>query len=375
MRGSGWGVGMDRTHTKKVTVPMSGKRESAELPTYAWGMIWSALRAPSPLPGAPWTRRLLPGLALAACLPLCLAVGPSGCAAEAVPPPASTALPFDAQRAWAHLESYVALGARPSGSSALAKHRDQLVAGLEALGLEPVREPFTDRTPIGDIAFENVYADLVAAPAADGTPAPMVVLLSHIDTKRMPGYAFLGANDGGSSTAALMELARCLTGASAPSKVTWRFLFVDGEEPVGPNWVDPDNRYGSRYHVKHLVETGAIDHVAACVVLDLVADPDLAFELDTNSDRELLRIFLDAAKAEGLEKHFQRNWREIRDDHLSFIQANVPAIDLIDLQYGPNNRWWHSREDTLENCSAASLGIAGRIVLAGLPGVEEWATR
>ncbi|MCZ6598913.1 MAG: M28 family peptidase [Planctomycetota bacterium] len=285
---------------------------------------------------------------------------------------AETSLPFDEARAWAHLEKIVAFGPRPAGSTKLDRLRDYLKVELEKLGLEPVIEEFLDMTPNGEVRFANLYADIPAR-AKDGAEPPIVVLCTHIDTKRLP-FHFVGANDGGSGTAVLLELARCLVGADEPTGITYRILFLDGEEAFGPVWKDPDNRYGSRYHVKRLQETGVISRVKACILLDLVGDVDLRLQRDLNSDQALLSIFFEAARAAGMEREVSGGRNEIKDDHLSFLSAGIPSVDLIDLEYGPYNKWWHTAEDTLERCSRKSLGAAGRIVLLGLPAVERLLT-
>ncbi len=262
------------------------------------------------------------------------------------------------------MKEMVALGPRPAASEELERARAYIVRELESYGLTPVVENFRSETPEGELSFANVYADIGPG------DAPLVVLTTHIDTKRFDWH-FVGANDSGSGTAVLLELARALAPVSA-RPVTYRVLFVDGEESIRETWIDPDNRYGSRHHVAELERTGEIRRVAACVLIDLIGDKDLRLSHETLSNPELLKIFFRAAREAGLGAHVDGPRREIKDDHLSFMSANIPSVDLIDFEYGPNNAYWHDKRDTLENVSAASLGIAGRIVLAGLPGLEAW---
>lgn len=147
---------------------------------------------------------------------------------------AATPLPaFDAARAWTHLEKIVGFGPRPAGSARLRAARTYIEDQLRASGLEPQLEAFKKPTPIGEIEFANVYADL-----ASERPAPddrMVIICAHYDTKRLP-FHFVGANDAGSSTAVLLELARSLASSPTRSGVVYRFLFLDGEESVRPDW-------------------------------------------------------------------------------------------------------------------------------------------
>ncbi|MCE9595799.1 MAG: M28 family peptidase [Planctomycetes bacterium] len=280
---------------------------------------------------------------------------------------------FEADRAWKHLETQVALGPRPVGSEALEKLRVYLETELRAVGLEPKRETFDcPEAPFGPIRVTNVYADVVA-PGADASKLPIVVLCSHFDTK-LYGFKFVGANDGGSSTAVLLELARLIAASPSP-RVVWRLLFLDGEEAQRAEWVDPDNRYGSRRHVEAMVKRGEHKRVKACIVLDMVGDADLVLTRDSYSDERLFKILCDTAKSIGLEQHIGRKSEQVSDDHLSFIAAKIPSLDLIDFHYGPDNTYWHTKEDTLEHCSKASLDVIGRLVVAALPAFEKFATR
>lgn len=289
----------------------------------------------------------------------------AACSAGNAAPPRTTA--FDAARAWRDLETLVALGPRPPGSEALERARAYLELELGALGLEPVREAFTAQTPIGPIEMCNVYADL-EAPAAEGERAPLVLLVAHFDTK-ICDFEFVGANDGGSGTAVLLELARVL--AQGPERrLSYRFLFVDGEEAVRWDWAGEDNCYGSRHHAERLLRGEDYERTKAVVLIDLVGDRDLRLWRDSNSDPELLAIFFDAARENGLGRYVDGRREPVKDDHLSFMRIGVRSVDFIDLEYGPDNDWWHSPEDTLDKCSAESLGATGKIVLLGLPGLE-----
>jgi glutaminyl-peptide cyclotransferase len=280
---------------------------------------------------------------------------------------------FDAARAWRDLEHLVALGPRPAGSEALEKTRAYIESELTHAGLHPQREPFRvslppgfeGTRPTGD-AFElaNVFADLETQ-APDGE---IVILCTHFDTK-LSSERFVGANDGGSGTAVLLELARVLA-ASGPHSVTYRFLFLDGEEALRRDWKDPDNTYGSRQHAASLKRSGVSERVRACVLLDMVGDSDLGLVRESYSDRRLVELFFGAARRCGFGAHVDVEHEEIRDDHLSFMSVGIPSIDLIDFDYGPHNSYWHTPQDTLEHCSMESLSIVGRIVLAGLPELE-----
>lgn len=278
--------------------------------------------------------------------------------------------PFDAERAWAHAERIVGFGPRPAGSEELERLRAFLTAELESYGLQPQREAFSVDTPVGPIDFANLYADVEGRSDGDG-PAPLVILGTHIDTKRLP-FEFVGANDGAAGTAVLLELARVLASERGRGPVTYRVLFLDGEESMRLKWEGDDNRYGSRHHVERLRETDELVRVRAFVLLDLVGDRDLELFQETQSDAELVDIFFSSARRQGLGMYVDGPRQEIKDDHLSFIAAGIPSVDLIDFDYGPRNAYWHTDDDTLDKLSAASLEATGRIVLGGLPRLERW---
>ena len=298
----------------------------------------------------------------------------AGCQGDAALPEAPAPLPtlgaFDEQRAWQLLLDQVALGPRPAGSTGAAANRDLIVAELERAGLQPVREPFTATTPAGEVEMENVWAEFTGTPGPGGEAAPVLVLGAHYDTKRLP-FEFVGANDGASETAGLLELAR-IVAAGPPRPLTYRFVFFDGEEAVRHDWADPDNRYGSRHHVRELTkQRGALKRVRAMVLIDMIGDRNLRLERDTNSSRELLAIFTRTAEALGDDQLFAPYALPIKDDHQSFLEFGIPAVDLIDLSYGAvGNEYWHTAEDTVDKCSAESLGRVGRLVLAALPELE-----
>jgi hypothetical protein len=301
-------------------------------------------------------------LTLMASLTLCIACQTTiGCDTASGP---ARATAIDADKAWAHLEHQVALGPRPSGSPAAEECRKYLEAQLQAAGLTPKRETFKQATPVGEIEFTNIWAEWPGTKAEEG----WIVLGSHYDTKRMP-FPFVGANDAGSSTAVLLELARVIV-AGEKSRFTYRFVFFDGEEATLPEWAGTDNTYGSRYHAQQLKRVGDNVKARAFVLLDLVGDKDLKLTRDVYSDRRFMDLFVNAARANGLGKHVDGRALEIRDDHLSFMAIGVPSVDLIDFEYGPNNAWWHSKDDVLANCSKESLGVIGKITLLGLGALE-----
>lgn len=301
----------------------------------------------------PTARVVVPALLLSLCSAGCPDAGGSAAA------PA-----FDAERAWKGLLHQVEIGPRPAGTPQNETCRQWIEAELRGMGLEPKRETFTDKTPAGDVQFANVVAEL----AGTDPKAGWICVASHFDTKRMP-FRFVGANDGASSTAALIEIARALTQGQKRA-IGYRFLFFDGEEAVREEWLGDDNTYGSRHHVKAIQADGRIESVHALVLLDMVGDKDLKLTNDTLSDRRLMEVFTKAARDLGLGKHVGGKSMEVRDDHVPFLMARVRTVDLIDLDFGPDNSYWHTEKDVPENCSKESLDAIGRIALRGLAEFE-----
>lgn len=299
---------------------------------------------------------------IAALLPACSSPDPI--------PPAKHSL-FDQDRAWRDLEQIVSFGPRPSGSPQNQALRAFIAGELQKVGLEVVREPFTDETPAGPVDFENLYADLPPAEAG----APWIIIGTHFDTKRMD-VEFVGANDGGSGTAILLELARQFAAETEPRRCGLRLLFIDGEEAVREDWADKDNTYGSRYHAAGLDARDEETRFGACVILDMLGDVDLNIVHETYSRPELMSLFQQQATLLGLGRYMATRQRlPVKDDHLSFANIGIPSVDLIDFTYGPQNSFWHTPQDTLEHCSKASLGVAGKLMLGSLPALEDWVLR
>ena len=267
---------------------------------------------------------------------------------------------FDSSKAWEHLRRQVAFGPRPAGSSALAQCRRYLIDNLKAAGLEAREQAFVAQTPIGPINMVNVVATI------PGRRPERIALGSHYDTKLFQQFRFVGANDGGSSTAALLELGRVLKGRK--NEFTIELLFFDGEEAVRPDWQDPDNTYGSRHYVEAAKRGGTLATLKALVLLDLIGDRDLTIRRETNSTKWLTDIIWGAAARLGYGRYFlQEDFTVGGDDHFPFLAAGIPSVDIIDLNYGA----WHTPADTLDAVTARSLQIVGDVVLEALPHIEK----
>jgi Zn-dependent M28 family amino/carboxypeptidase len=280
----------------------------------------------------------------------------AGCETTASQAPASAA--FDATRAWEHLRAQVAIGPRVSGTPENAKTREYIISTLAAMGIKAIEQPFEGRTPLGTVKMANIIATL------PGERADRIILASHFDTKLFKEFRFVGASDAGSSTAALLELARVLK--DKPRPFTVELLFLDGEEAV-VEWTATDSTYGSRHYVQDAKAKGTLAGIKAMVLLDMIGDKDLNIRREQNSTRWLTDIVWAAARRAGHQRHFLTDITPIEDDHLPFLAAGVPAVDIIDLDYSA----WHTAADTLDNVSAQSMKIVGDVVLAALPDIEQ----
>jgi len=275
-----------------------------------------------------------------------------------------TATSFDGARAFDHLERIVAIGPRPAGSPALRQTRAYITRQLTAIGLTVQEQPFTVVTPIGHVEMVNLVVRL------EGERADRILLAGHYDTKLMPGAPFVGANDGGSSAAFLIELARVL--ASRPRAFTYELIWFDGEEAFCTGWTEcgtpaaPDNTYGSRHYVAAARAAGVLSELRALILVDMIGDRRLEIRRDANSTPWLVDLVWDAARHLGHQRIFVDATTTIEDDHLPFLRAGVPAVDIIDLDYPA----WHTPGDTLEQVSATSLQIVGDVVLDALPEIE-----
>ena len=276
---------------------------------------------------------------------------------------AQAAVAVSGEQALEEVRKFLEVGPRDAGTPGAQRAATYLRDRLRALGVEAEIQEFRDRSPSGELIFRNVLGRI------PGRSGKIVLLASHFDTKAgIPD--FVGANDSGSSTGLLLELARAFA-AGAPPALEIRFAFFDGEESqveYGPN----DGFHGSRHLAQTMAADGSLTNVAAMILLDMVGDRDLTITIPRNSTPSLVALAFDAARAEGARKHFQLYPYNVGDDHVAFFERGVPAIDLIDFEFGSapgQNDYWHTAQDTLDKLSAESLDIVGRVaarMVAGL---------
>jgi Zn-dependent M28 family amino/carboxypeptidase len=285
------------------------------------------------------------------------------CLAAALVLQTSAAIHFDSNRAWEHLRQLVAIGPRPSGSPAIEQTRKYIKDQLISSGVAVTEQKWVDDTPAGKIAMVNLVATI------PGARKDRIVIAGHYDTKRFPQFRFVGASDGGSSAAFVIELARVLKTRKNP--LTIELLFLDGEEAVNEVWAGTDNTYGSRHYVDAGRKDGSLPTLKALLLVDMIGDRNLTIRKDSNSTPWLTDIIWESARRQKLDAEFLSASTQIEDDHLPFLKAGVPSVDIIDLEYPQ----WHTAQDTLDAVSARSLQVVGDVVLAALPQIESRLTR
>ncbi len=280
------------------------------------------------------------------------------------------AVAFNGERAMEHVKKQIEVGPRVSGSAELEKTRAYVIGLLGSHGLKVRTDEFSADTPIGEKKMMNITAEL------PGESKDVIVVASHYETKYFKDMLFVGANDPASSVATLLEIARVLATGQYKPKMTYWFVFFDGEEAFCGEWDEcskpgaPDNTYGSRYYVSQLQKQNELERVRAMILLDLMGYKNLELGRDTLSTRWLQDIIWKTGRELGHKKIFvDRDEGVGGDDHEPFLQAGVDAVDIIQLNGYP---YWHRADDTIDKVSARSMKIVGETVLASLPKIEEY---
>lgn len=279
--------------------------------------------------------------------------------------PARNASPFDAGRAYEDLRRVVALGPRVAGSEKLAELRTLIKGELAMAGLGVREHVFEAETPIGTRVMVNVVGVI------EGTKPGVIILGNHYDTKHLPDFVFVGANDAGSTTAWMLEMARTL-GPRRQGRSLW-LCFFDGEEAF-KEWSETDGIYGSRAFVKHLGEQGVLPEVRVMINVDMIGDCYLGIRRDPGAPAWLTQAIWGKAQQLGYGEHFLTSSLPVLDDHIPFRQAGIPAIDIIDFQYGgsimDHVKNWHTANDTLDKVCQESLQAVGDVIYHSLFDIE-----
>jgi Zn-dependent M28 family amino/carboxypeptidase len=238
-----------------------------------------------------------------------------------------------------------------------------IVAQLRTFGCAVEEDVWTAKTPLGPKRMNNIVARAV------GKTARISVVSGHYDTKLMPGTHFVGANDAGSSTGFLLEMAR--TNCGKPRKDALWLVWLDGEEALRQHWTDEDSLYGSRRLANRWASDGTAKRVRALINVDMIGDRDLGLVQELNSNEGLRNLIWQTASELGYARHFPANPGAIEDDHVPFLKVGIPAVDLIDFDYGPGNAYWHTDRDRMDKLSARSFQVIGDVVMRVLSKLED----
>lgn len=262
---------------------------------------------------------------------------------------------FDSVRAFQYVKEIVAFGPRPIGSPNHKKVEDYILSHLKGDSVE--QDAFTIETSEGKFPVRNLIAKF------PGTGSGIIVIASHYDTNYpLRDTPYVGANDGGSSSALLLEMANQLRGKRREGNSVW-LLWDDAEESMRLPWYDPESLYGVRHLVQKWQADGTLKNIKAFLLEDMIGDADLHIEREANSTPWLEDMIYQAATRLGYQSHFFERTLQIEDDHMPFVEHGVPSADLIDFEYGYNNVFWHTPQDTIDKLSAKSLEIVGTVTL------------
>ncbi len=272
--------------------------------------------------------------------------------AQSAPPAAQTG-GFDGAKAYDFTAKLVAFGPRPPASDAIHRTQDYIASQLKSFGCAVDVDAFNAETAIGSVAMKNIIAKI------PGTGPGIILLMTHYDTKRIDG--FLGAEDGGSSTGLMLEMAQVLCARPKQTNAVW-IAFLDGEETQGSfDWVDADAMFGSRELAARMAVSGDLKHIKAVILADMVGQRGLVIARDTYSTKWLNELIWRTADRLGYGDVFVKKDAPIDgDDHIPFLHRGVPAADIIDLN---GYSYWHTTQDTLDKISPRSLAIVGHVLL------------
>jgi Peptidase family M28 len=282
--------------------------------------------------------------------------------------PASQTGGFDGQKAYDYTAKLVSFGPRPPGSDAIHRTQAYIISELKGFGCNVDADDFHAPTPVGDLLMKNIVAKI------PGTGRGIILLMTHYDTVRLPG--FVGADDGGSSSGLMLEMARLLcANKMKPASSVW-IAFVDGEEDqqnfttaqqAQTTWNDPDTTYGSRELAARMDLSGDLKHIRALILADMIGQKGLRIQPEANSTKWLSDLVWRTAERLGYNDIFVRGEiGGIIDDHGPFLKRGVPSVDIIDYNgyvSGSSMPYWHTTEDTMDKLSPKSFAVVGHVIL------------
>ncbi len=282
--------------------------------------------------------------------------------ADVAPPPSKTG-GFDGAAAYDFTAKLVSFGPRPPASEAIERTQDYIDSQLQSFGCRVDRDAFNAQTPIGTLAMKNIVAKIA------GTGQGIILLMTHYDTKRIEN--FVGAEDSGSSTGLMLEMARLLCARPPQPNSVW-IAFLDGEETQATfQWSDSDSVYGSRELAARMAVSGDLKKIKAVILADMVGQKNLHILRDSSSPKWLTDLIWRTAAQLGYQDVFKSGETSTSDDHVPFQRRGVPAIDLIDLNDYMAEGYWHTPEDTMDKISPRSLAIVGHVILESVAELQK----
>jgi len=296
--------------------------------------------------------------------------GPASTASAPAPAPVSLgaspsstepAPRVNSARAFQYVKEYVSIGSRKPGSPGHARAEQYILSKLKGDNVEV--DSFTATTPVGNFPIHNIIAKF------PGKKDGIIVIAGHYETNYPLPNGFVGANDGGSTTGLLLELANQFRGKPNDGYSIW-LLWTDGEEAF-VKWSDKDSLYGTKHLAERWQKDGTAARIKAFILLDMIGDADLDIQRDNNSTPWLSNLVYQAATTLGYQSHFFEQTTAIEDDHIPFAKIGVPVVDVIDIDYGNANAYHHTTQDTLDKLSPKSLQIVGDVVLRTIHYVNE----
>lgn len=300
------------------------------------------------------------------------AAGPAtSSVAAAAPDPADSAPPasqtggFDGAKAYDYTAKLVSFGPRPPGTDAIHRTQDYISSQLKSFGCAVDEDDFHAQTPNGEVAMKNIVAKI------PGEGQGIILLLTHYDTLRLDN--FVGAEDGGSSSGLMLEMASLLCGAQKKQSNSVWIAFLDGEEAqVVENGVaqwnsdESDSVYGSRELAASLAVSGDAKRVRAVILADMIGQKNLHILREQDSTKWLVDLVWSTAARLGYGNIFSQQQTQVSDDHDPFLKHGMPAVDIIDLQDYIQAGYWHTTQDTLDKISPRNLAIVGHVILASV---------
>jgi Peptidase family M28 len=286
--------------------------------------------------------------------------------------PADAALPaaqtggFDGAAAYDYTAKLVAFGPRPPASDAIHHTQDYIVGQLKSFGCAVDTDDFHADTPIGSLAMKNIIAKV------PGTGQGIILLLTHYDTLRLDN--FVGADDGGSSSGLMLEMARLLCAGPKRKYAVW-IAFLDGEEAQlvqngVAQWTAADSVYGSRELAARLDLSGDLKRIRAVILADMIGQKNLEIPRESSSTRWLTNLIWNTAARLGYQSVFVSREEAVSDDHGPFLDRKVPAADIIDYSGYVNPGYWHTPRDTMDKLSPRSFSIVGYVILESVAELE-----